>query len=111
MAKVTIRRINPLSDANLSKVPEEFHQHAKDFSEYESQRLPKHMIWDHTIELLPGALTSLPGRLLHLLQNEILEISKIVEEHLRHGTICPGKGPFAANVFFIKKKDGKLCPV
>jgi len=60
---------------------------------------------------LPGALASLPGRLLHLPQDEIQEVSKIVAEHLKRGTIQPGIGPYAANVFFVRKKDGKLHPV
>jgi len=111
MAKVTIGRLDASSNADLSKVPRAFHRHAKVFSEHQSQRLPKNMVWDHTIELLLGAPASLPGRLLHLPQNEIQEISKIVAEHLQRGTIRPGIGPYAANVFFIKKKDGKLCPV
>jgi len=63
------------------------------------------------IELLPGAPASLPGRLLRLPQDKIKEISKIVAEHLKRGTIQPGIGPYAANIFFVKKKDGKLCPV
>jgi len=111
MAKVTIGRLDTSSDADLSKVPRAFHRHAKVFSEQQSQRLPEHTVWDHAIELLPGAPASLPGRLLHLPQDEIKEISKIVAKHLSRGTIRPGIGPYAANVFFVKKKDGKLRPV
>ena len=48
-------------DADLSKIPTEFHRHAKVFSEQQSQRLPKHMVWDHAIELLPNAPQSLAG--------------------------------------------------
>jgi len=81
------------------------------FSEQQLQRLPEHTVWDHAIELLPGAPASLPGRLLRLPQDEIQEVSKIVAEHLQRGTIRPGIGPYAANVFFVKKKDGKLHPV
>jgi hypothetical protein len=51
-------------DADLSKIPTEFHRHAKVFSEQQSQRLPKHTVWDHAIELLPNAPQSLAGRLL-----------------------------------------------
>jgi hypothetical protein len=39
----------------------EFTRHRKVFSKEDSQRLPKHTIWDHAIELLPGALNSLLG--------------------------------------------------
>jgi len=108
MAKVTIGRLDTSSDADLSKVPRAFHRHAKVFSEQQSQRLPEHTVWDHAIELLPGALASLLERLLRLPQDEIKEVSKIVAEHLSRGTIRPGIGPYAANIFFVKKKDGKL---
>jgi hypothetical protein len=39
------------------------------------------------------------------------EMQKFVEEHLRRGTIQELWSPYAANFFFIKKKDGKLHPV
>ena len=34
-----------------------------------------------------------------------------MEEHLRRNTIRPSWSPYAANFFFVKKKDGKLRPV
>ena len=114
IGKVTIAPItvNPdgIEEAK-SKIPAEYHCHAKIFSEEHLQRLPQHMIWDHAIELLPGAPTTLLGRLLPLTQEEITECHKFVEEHLRCGTIHPSKSPYAANFFFVKKKDGKLQPV
>jgi len=87
MATVTIGRLDMSSNADLSKVPRQFHRHAKVFSEQQSQWLLEHTVWDHTIELLPGAPASLPRRLLHLPQDEIQEVSKIVAEHLKRGTI------------------------
>src|SRR6267142_4795558 len=105
------RRLDTSSDADLSKVPRAFHRHTKVFSEHQSQQLPEHTVWDHTIKLLPGAPVSLPGRLLCLPQDEIKEISKIVAEHLQRGTIQPGIGPYATNIFFVRKKDSKLHPV
>jgi hypothetical protein len=44
-----------------AKIPEEYHKHTKIFSKQDSQRLPAHSIWDHAIELLPGAPSTLPG--------------------------------------------------
>ena len=111
LGRVTFHDPEPTTDADLSKIPPQFHRHAKVFSEQQSQRLPRHTIWDHAIELLPGAPATLPGRLLQLLQNEIAEQYKFVAEHLKRGTICPSKGPFAANFFFVVKKDKKLHPV
>jgi reverse transcriptase-like protein len=92
-------------------VPAEFARHRKVFSKEDSQTLPKHTVWDHAIKLLPGALDSLPGRLLPLKQDEIAEAHKFIAEHLKRGTIHESWSPYAANFFFVKKKDGKLCLV
>ena len=72
------------------RVPAEYQRHGKVFSEEESQRLPQHTIWDHAIELLPGAPHTLPGRLLPLTQAEIAETHKFIEEHLCHDTTDRG---------------------
>jgi len=36
---------------------------------------------------------------------------KFIAEHLQRGTIRESWSPYAANFFFVKKKDGKLRPV
>jgi hypothetical protein len=69
------------------RIPKEYQQYEKVFSKEKSQRLPRHTIWDHTIELLPNASTTLPARLLPLNQMEQEEMQKFVEEHLQRGTI------------------------
>ena len=94
-----------------SKIPEEYQWHHKVFSKEQSQRLPGHSIWDHAFKLLPGAPNSLPGWLLLLNLEEKAEIHKFIQEHLNWGMICISKSPYAANFFFVKKKDGKLWPV
>ena len=93
------------------RIPKEYQRHHKVFSEEQSQWLPSHSIWDHTIKLLPGAPNSLPGQLLPLNLEEKAEIHKFIQEHLTQGTIHISKSPFTANFFFVKKKDGKLRPV
>jgi hypothetical protein len=45
----------------IPRVLAEFARHRKVFSEEDSQRLPKHTVWDHAIELLPSTPNSLPG--------------------------------------------------
>ena len=94
-----------------ANLPDEYKRHKKVFDEQKSQRLPRHTIWDHAIELLPNAPKSLPGRLLPLTQEEIMEVHKFVDEHLKRGTIRESWSPYAANFFFVKKKDRKLRPV
>ena len=66
------------SSTEPPKVPAEYQHHSKVFSEEESQRLPQHTIWDHAIELLPGAPHTLPERLLPLMQAEMAETHKFI---------------------------------
>ena len=75
--------IGTAAPATTTSLPSEYQQHAKIFSKAESQQLPQHTIWDHAIELLPNAPAMLPGRLLPLKQDEIMECHRFVEEHLR----------------------------
>jgi hypothetical protein len=86
IGQVTIHpRIPQLSEKG--KIPGEYRRHEKVFSEEKSQRLARHTIWDHAIELLPNAPDTLPLQLLSLNQKEQEEMRKFVEEHLRQGTI------------------------
>jgi hypothetical protein len=64
LGKVTIRLA---TSEELKGVPKEYEQHLKVFSEQTSQWLPNHMVWDHTIKLLPGAPSTLLGWLLPLM--------------------------------------------
>jgi len=59
IGQVTIRSVST-SEAEPA-VPKEYRHHAKVFSEEASHQLPKYMVWDHAIELLPGAPSTLPG--------------------------------------------------
>ena len=43
-----------------NQLPKEYTRYKKVFSEKQSQRLPKHTIWDHAIELLPNTSATLP---------------------------------------------------
>jgi len=103
--------IDPIKQPILSKndkIPEQYHQYSRVFSEEASHEFPPSHIWDHAIELKPGAPASLPGKLIPLSQPELAELCKFVKEHLIRGTIRPSKSPYTVSFFFIKKKDGKL---
>ena len=64
LGRVTIR--SSTTNKPNTAVPKEYQRHGKVFSEVESQRLPQSTVWDHAIELLPGAPNTLPGRPLPL---------------------------------------------
>jgi hypothetical protein len=78
------------------------------FSETTFDSLPERRKWDHTIELerepSPGFRRVHPMTL-----TEQTETDAFLEEALATGCIRQSKSPLGAPVFFIKKKDGKLC--
>jgi hypothetical protein len=71
-----------LRQQEKEKLPEEYWQHRKVFSKEKSQWLPRHIVWDHAIELLPNAPNTLLAHLLPLNRMEQEEMQKFVEEHL-----------------------------
>src|SRR5487761_516046 len=95
----------------MPPIPPQYSEFTKVFSEEASHNFPPSRIWDHAIELKPGAPSTLPGRLIRLCQAEQQELSKFIQEHLKRKTIRPSKSPYVASFFFIKKKDRSFRPV
>ena len=93
------------------KIPAKYHCHLSVFSEEASHRFPEPHIWDHMIELKPGAPTLIPGKVYQLTQDEQKALLEFIQEQQAKGYIRPSKSPYAAPFFFIKKKDSKLRPV
>jgi hypothetical protein len=108
MGRITI---GATSSQTTPGVPTQYAQFTKVFSEEESHNFPPVRIWDHAIELKPGAPATIPGKIYSLSQTEQEETHEFIKGHLKRGTIQPSKGPYAAPFFYIKKKDGKLRPV
>lgn len=88
-------------------VPEHYRDFAKVFSDEESQQLPEHKPWDHTIELVSEA-KGWRAKVFPLSKNEQEELDKFLDENLKKGYIRPSKSPMASSFFFVKKKDGGL---
>jgi hypothetical protein len=93
------------------RVPTQYHQHLRVFSDKESKKLPPKQPWNHAIDLREGAPVTLISKNIHLSQTEQAELQKFIKEHLVRGTIHPSKSPYTATFFFIRKKDGRLHPV
>jgi len=72
---------------HLDPIPIEYRRHHKVFSEEVAQHFPESRIWDHAIELKPGAPSTLPGKIYALSQLELQELAKFVKEHLAKGYI------------------------
>ena len=64
------------------KIPAKYHCHLKVFSEEASQQFPEPHIWDHAIELKPGAPSSIPGKVYQLMQDEQKALLNFVREHV-----------------------------
>ncbi|SJL18318.1 uncharacterized protein ARMOST_21904 [Armillaria ostoyae] len=69
------------------------------------------MPWDHAIELIPNAKSTLDCKVYPLNRNEQEQLDKFLNENLESGRITESKSPFASPFFFVKKKDGSLRPV
>jgi len=92
-------------------VPKEYQRYQKVFSKDRSHRFPPPRPWDHAIELLPEAPKTIDCKVYPMTQGEKESLAKFIEEQLAKGYICPSKSPYSSPFFFIKKKNGELCPV
>ena len=69
-------------------VPEEYRKYTKVFSEVESQRLPEHQPWDHTIDLKEGAPETLKSNVYPIPINEQEALNQFLDENLAKGNIA-----------------------
>ncbi len=92
-------------------VPEHYRSFRDLFSKESFDELPERRTWDHAIELVPNAKSTLDCKVYPLNQNEQEQLDKFLDENLETGRIRPSKSPFASPFFFVKKKDGTLRPV
>ena len=93
------------------KIPEEYQWHLKVFSEEESHRFPPPRPWDHAIDLKEGAPKAINCKIIPTTMEEDEVLKKFIKEQSGKGYIWKSKSPYASAFFFIKKKDGKLCPI
>ena len=97
-------------DPDLSKIPPEYHEFAKVFSEEEANKLPEHRPYDHEIPLKPG--TTPPwGPIYSLSPEELKVLREYIQDNLRKRFIQHSQSPCAAPILFAKKPDGglRLC--
>jgi len=92
------------------EIPPEFCRYDKVFSDEEAQRLPKHQLWDHKIDLIPG-MEMKKTTVYRLTPIEKVALKEYIEDGLKRGTLRRSEAPHACSFFFIDKKDGKLRPV
>ncbi|SJK99230.1 uncharacterized protein ARMOST_02521 [Armillaria ostoyae] len=92
-------------------VPNDYRSFRDLFSKENFDELPERKPWDHAIELVPNAKSTLDCKVYPLNRNEQEQLDKFLDENLKSGRITESKSPFASPFFFVKKKDGSLRPV
>ncbi len=92
-------------------VPEQYHDLEKVFLETASERFPNRRRYDHAIDLVPEAPTSIDCRIYPLSPKEKEEQKEFLATNLRLNRICCSNSPYASGFFLIRKKDGKFRPV
>jgi hypothetical protein len=97
----------PTPEFNLATIPAEYHEFADLFDKEESDKLPPHRSYDHTIPLEPG--TTPPwGPIYKNSPIELEAVRKYVDENLRKGFIKHSQSPCGAPIVFARKADGTL---
>jgi hypothetical protein len=89
-------------------MPTSLHTYADVFSKTAFDSLPERRKWDHAIELEREPSPRFCKVYLMTLAEQT-EMDAFLEGALATGRIRQSKSPLGAPVFFIKKKDGKLC--
>jgi hypothetical protein len=92
-------------------VLEEYRWHAKVFLEEAAKCFPPVQPEDHAIKLVPDAPASINCKVYPLTKAELEVTEKFIKENLELGYIEQSNSPWSTPYFFIKKKDGSLCPV
>lgn len=94
---------------DLTGVPEEYLDLRAVFSRSRATSLPPNRPYDCSIELIPATIPP-RERLYSLSFPECEALEKYLSDSLDAGTIVPSSSPASAGFFFVKKKDGSLCP-
>ena len=84
-----------------------------DFAQIFSKEATDHVLllcpYDHKINLGESFVPKI-GKIYPLSSNEKKATKNFLEENLAAGKIRPSNSPQVSLFFFVKKKDGKLCP-
>jgi hypothetical protein len=103
--------IDAKTEAKEVTLPPKYQRFMSVFSEKESQRFPPARVWDHAITLKDGAPKAINCKVYPMTRTEDEALDEFLDEQLAKGYIRPSISPYASSFLFIKKKDGKLCPV
>ena len=90
-------------------LPLEYTDYVQVFSKKATDHVPPSQPYDHEINL-NESFTPKIGKIYPLSPDEKKATEDFLEENLAAGKIRPSNSLQASPFFFVKKKDGKLCP-
>ena len=90
-------------------LPPEYSSFASMFSKEATDHIPPSRPYDHEINLT-DAFTLKIGKIYPLSPKEQKATEDFLDENLASGKIRPSNSPQVSPFFFVKKKDGGLCP-
>ena len=82
----------------------QYRDFAKVFSEEESQHLPEHQPWDHTIDLEEGAVQHWKIKSYPMSPNKHEELDKFLKEHVSKGYLVPSKSPWHCQSSLLRRR-------
>ncbi|SJK97325.1 uncharacterized protein ARMOST_00577 [Armillaria ostoyae] len=86
-------------------VPPDYHSFHDLFSKENFDELPERKPWDHAIELISNAKSTLDCKVYPLNRNEQGQLDKFLDENLKSGHICESKSSFTSPFFFMMIKN------
>lgn len=89
------------------RIPEEYRQYGKLFSDELETGLPEHSRWDHEIPLEPGSKPRI-HKIYPLNEEKTKALEEYLAENLKKGYIRPSTSPAGFPILFVPKKNGKL---
>ena len=90
------------------RVPEAYHCEIEVFMRTEADKLAPHRKDDHEINLLPGTEPPFIRNYRPMSEQELIAVTKYLDEHLAKGFIRPSSSKAAAPVLLVKKPGGGL---
>ena len=94
-----------------TQIPEAYHKYWEVFSKWASYHYPPKQEEDHAIILKEGVLDRIDCKIYCQTEEELEATHKFIEESLAKGYITNSKSPYAAALFYQKKKSGQLHPI
>jgi hypothetical protein len=100
----------PSLDFELSAhdIPSQYHEFKDVFEKKNVNTLPKHQLYDYTIDLHLEIMQPPFGPIYNFSQDKLIAFRENIDENSKNGLIRHSKSLVGASILFVKKKYGSL---